>query len=352
AKRLDQRAWGARVDGPAGAPLRVAVIGAGAAGAAAARTLADHGHAAEVFEKSRGAGGRMATRRVDNGTFDHGAQYFSARDTGFGRRVSAWVHDGLVAPWPARLVKVASDGTLAPAAPAQRYAFVPGMNALAQHLLGDVPLRTETTVSGIERVEDGWVVATDKGDVGPFDAVVLTPPAPQTAALLKNSALDVPGPLAAVEMLPCHAAMLTMALDAEAAGFDAAFVDDEDIAWLACDTAKPGRRSASGLQHWVVHATEAFSRRHLEATKPDIAEQLVACLARRFPEWPAPEAAYGHRWRYARVAEAAAPAPPVAWRVTRGVWVAGDACAGTSRVESAWLSGVSAAARVIADAQA
>lgn len=42
---------------------RVAVVGAGLAGLIAARAMADVGHTVAVFEKGRGLGGRMASRR-------------------------------------------------------------------------------------------------------------------------------------------------------------------------------------------------------------------------------------------------------------------------------------------------
>ena len=77
----------------------VAVIGAGISGLVCARTLRDHGYPVTVFEKSRGVGGRMATRRTDDGfQFDHGAQYFTARDRRFRRYVNSWIADGIVNP--------------------------------------------------------------------------------------------------------------------------------------------------------------------------------------------------------------------------------------------------------------
>ena len=80
--------------------MRVAIIGAGLAGATTARTLVDAGADVVVFDKSRGVGGRMATRRAPHDaavTFDHGAQYFTARDPRFAERVAAWYEQGLVA---------------------------------------------------------------------------------------------------------------------------------------------------------------------------------------------------------------------------------------------------------------
>ena len=66
----------------------VAVIGAGIAGAACARALTLAGHSVRVFDKSRGPGGRLATRRVEwvdrqgqacTTRLDHGAIGITAR---------------------------------------------------------------------------------------------------------------------------------------------------------------------------------------------------------------------------------------------------------------------------------
>ncbi|HAL40308.1 MAG TPA: amine oxidase, partial [Polaromonas sp.] len=63
------------------AQRHIAVVGAGIAGIACARTLAQAGHQVTVFEKNHGAGGRMATLDTEYGGFDHGTQYFTVRDT-------------------------------------------------------------------------------------------------------------------------------------------------------------------------------------------------------------------------------------------------------------------------------
>ena len=104
---------------------RIAVIGAGIAGVAGARALADAGHQVRVFEKSRSPGGRMATRRTVHGSFDHGAQYFTVRDPGFQCTVQAWVAGGIAAPGcPASAVAVRLSGgtatTIAPVHPHRR----------------------------------------------------------------------------------------------------------------------------------------------------------------------------------------------------------------------------------------
>jgi photolyase PhrII len=335
AKRLDQARWGERIDRPAGHGQRVVVIGAGISGLAAARTLADHGHEVTVFDKGRGVGGRMSTRRADQGGFDHGAQYFTVRDEAFARRVSAWEEDGLVAPWPQSLVHIDQAGRSTPVDPQPRFAAVPGMSALCERLAAGLDVRGSVEVEALVASDSGWQVGDRTAD-----QVIVTVPLPQVAPLLAATP-ELTRQLPQVAYLPCHAAMLT--LPEMSAPFDAATFDDDVIAWVACDSAKPGRRVPQGLSRWVVHATSDWSQAHLDTDKQDIADHLAARVQQLLPDFPAAIDAVGHRWRYARVESAPAPLN-TSRHLGRGVWLAGDACAGRSRVESAWCSGVSAAA--------
>ncbi|MFM2034129.1 MAG: hypothetical protein RJA32_764, partial [Pseudomonadota bacterium] len=66
----------------------VAVIGAGISGAACAFELQSLGFEVQVYEKSRGASGRLSTRRTETWSADHGAQYFTARDPLFIKEVN------------------------------------------------------------------------------------------------------------------------------------------------------------------------------------------------------------------------------------------------------------------------
>ena len=86
--------------------LRICVVGAGMSGLTAARVLSHQGHDVVVVDKARGPGGRMSTRRIDDLRFDHGAQYFTARDPHFSRHVTAWLNRGLVCAWDARIATI------------------------------------------------------------------------------------------------------------------------------------------------------------------------------------------------------------------------------------------------------
>ena len=79
--------------------MKIAIIGAGLAGLTLAHRLVAR-HDITVFEKARGPGGRMSTRRADPYAFDHGAQYFTAETDRFRSLLKPLRETGLIAPWP------------------------------------------------------------------------------------------------------------------------------------------------------------------------------------------------------------------------------------------------------------
>lgn len=84
--------------------VKVAVIGSGLGGLSFCKTLLRRGNPnlfqITVFEKSRGPGGRSTTRREQinssSFSFDHGAQYFTARDPIFQEEVKNMLNEGVV----------------------------------------------------------------------------------------------------------------------------------------------------------------------------------------------------------------------------------------------------------------
>jgi hypothetical protein len=154
----------------------VAVIGAGISGLTCARTLADHGLPVTVFEKSRGVGGRMATRRSDNGAaFDHGAQYFTVREERFQTYVDSWQHAGLVQRWTGRIVSLHDQDTEQDKSSTARFVACPGVNSICRHLAENLDVRTNTRVAPPTRCQGKWFVSDETGgELGRYDVVIAT----------------------------------------------------------------------------------------------------------------------------------------------------------------------------------
>ena len=208
-----------------GKPQRhFAIIGAGMAGIACARTLVQAGHRVTVFEKSSQAGGRTATIDSPFGSFDAGAQYFTVRDPRFARAIDTV--PGVCKRWSANSVQVldAAGRVTAAGLPHREAHWVasPGMQSLvttwADPLVKGGQLITSTRVTRIERDSvnaDGWQLRTE-GPAGTqhvyagFDAVLLAQPSVPAQALISTSGLDtsLTDALSTVAIAPCWTLML------------------------------------------------------------------------------------------------------------------------------------------------
>ena len=314
---------------------RIAIVGAGMAGLACAQILHGAGAQVTIFEKARRPGGRLATRRRDGFSFDHGAQYATADGAPF----RAFVADaaGLVAPWD-------------PAAARVRWVGVPGMSAFAQaaERRGIGTLLPGRHVSFVQRAADGWRLrhldaattrpgtVADAGDhAGPFDRIVLALPAPQAAALLNALDHAFAAPVAAVVTAPCWTLMLAFA--ERQPGPDTRKLEGT-LDWIARDSSRPGRPTLP--DSWVANASPAWSRGNLEREPDAVLADLLAAFRAETGIDAAPAYAAVHRWRYANTE---APLGQACLWDASGLAVCGDWCLG-ARVESAFDSGCAAAA--------
>lgn len=342
ANRLDLDKYKKIVQQPArNKSLNIAIIGAGMAGLAAGRTLTDHGLRVTLFDKARGPGGRMATRRHDPYAFDHGAQYFTARDERFQRYVNAWIDGGLVAPWLGR-IGVAENGTChAKEGTLQRYVGVPRMSVLTRHLATELNVQLKTRIATVSRSANGWqLVDTEGQDLGHFDVVLLTTPPAQTIPLLA-AAPQLQDVTKQVQMKPCWALMASFA-EALPLNFDGLFIQHPAVAWAARNNSKPGRPQT---ESWVIHASPQWSASHLELTKEAAAPKVLAAFFEATGLAPqTPTHMQAHRWRYALAEQPLDEG--CLWDADLQIGVCGDWCNG-SRIEGAFLSGMAAAGRVL-----
>lgn len=316
----------------------IAIVGAGVAGLTAARAVREAGKSVVVFDKGRGVGGRVSTRRTEDGLhFDHGAQFFSAREPEFVSQVERWVAEGVAAEWDARLVDVQNGKSKPKTDQPRRFVGTPGMNALAKALATHTDVRCSARVSQITGKPGAWTLWDDAGaSLGDFSRIAVTAPAPQAAELLKPLAPPLAQRLASVEIAPCWAVMAAFDRSLEL-DFDGAFVHESALSWAARNISKPGRDAPEA---WVLHGAPDWSTEHLELAPDQAAAALFAefCSALRVAAQPAYLRA--HRWRYALPTKLLDERCLV--DAERGLAVGGDWCAGP-RVEGAYLSGLALA---------
>ena len=315
--------------------MRIAIVGAGMAGLAAARALTDRGHLTTVFERARVPGGRVATRSIQalelpkglsgEVAFDHGAQYFTVRDDRFSELAAEWERDKVIAKWTGRIVSFDGEGWQDLESETSRYVGTPGMSAIAAALARGLDIAYDTKIDSLDSLRKD------------FDRVIVALPADQARKLIA----DVPalaGRMSSVTMQPNWTVMAAFE-ERVAARFDAAFVHGSPLGWIARNTSKPKRNWK--IDCWVMQATSGWSRGHFDDRPEDVGSFLMEAFEDLIPAG-LPRAFYAtvHRWRYA------AADPPLAVGAIHDeasrVTLCGDWCRG-SRIEDAYLSGIKAA---------
>ncbi|MBC7468297.1 MAG: FAD-dependent oxidoreductase [Ramlibacter sp.] len=346
---------------PATVPNSIAVIGAGLAGLACARTLAQAGRKVAVFEQAGQVGGRMASCETPFGTFDHGAQYFTVRDARFSQALAS--APGSYKPWSANAVRVLDPhGRVAEAAlPSRESHFVgtPSMDAVprqwARPLLDAGALELDTRVTRIERDTldpKRWQLQTsgpeDSSHVySGFDAVLLALPcAPARALLRASSQPALSAAMDQVEVAPCWSLMLAFpnavqpTLVTLGPQWNAALSTHHRIAWLARESSKPGR---SRVERWTVQASPNWSQEHLDDDEQTVTAKLHKAFAEVTGIRAEPAFTQVFRWSNAKTMRPLGKS--MLWDADLGLGACGDWCLG-HRSEDAFVSGLELALAV------
>lgn len=334
----------------------VAIIGAGIAGLACGQVLANNGATVTLFDKARGPGGRMSSKRRPSATLDLGAQAFSVRDADFQRAVDEWLVAGCIAVWPTRTYQASSRGWQAHNDGQKRYTGAPRMSALTRYMAdlltaqSNTELHIETPIAALNPTPNGWLlIDADGARYGPYDQVVVSAPPPQAHALVKpwDDALAAAcltreqracwvgwaiydGPLPAITGVDPDWQMARITHPALGS------VLNSVLNIVSRNQTKPGRDTQP--ESVSLLAQLEWSEVHLEQSAEVVAEHLLTALKSVFPSgvaFPRLLEKGAHRWRYAQ------PSTPCAHDYlysANGLALCGDSFR-DGRVEDAWLSG-------------
>lgn len=318
---------------------RVAIVGAGLAGLTVARHIGDSAQAV-VFEKSRGPGGRMATRRAPPFAFDHGAQFFTANEPAFIAAVRSWQQAGVVKIWQPRFAELDRRTVVAERdwdAEHPHFVGTPGMNEIGRYLSSGLDVRLQTPVESVNPRGSGWqLIAADGADLGVFDWLIVTAPATQAAALLPESFAHHRA-LSETQMQGCFALMLGFNQPRQLP-WQAALVHNADISWVSVNSSKPDRPAPFTL---VAHSTNAYADAQMDEPLESLQQHLCAEL-RDVTGIDAKHADFCqlHRWRYANIAAQSGSAALI--DAERRLAACGDWCI-RGRIESAFSSAMTLA---------
>lgn len=319
----------------------VLVVGAGISGLVAARELQRRGRKVLVLEKSRGVGGRMATRRIGQAVFDHGAQFFTVRYKSFRLLMDEWVAAGVAREWCPGFAS--ADEAMKPDGH-PRYCGSPAMTAIPKYMAKELDVRLETTVGKIEHVDGRWRVPVGNGDIYSAASLLMTAPSMQSMSMLGAGkvalSLDIINALQDIEYDPCFA--LLVVLDGpsnipEPGGLRA---PAPEISWIADNTLKGVSPTVTAV---TIHASPNFSRQHSVSDANMVEMALLGAAMPWLGAEPIQTAL--HHWVFSQPARVQkerclyteAPGP---------LAFAGDAFGGP-RVEGAALSGLAAASALL-----
>ncbi|RLM57480.1 NAD/FAD-dependent oxidoreductase [Halobellus sp. Atlit-31R] len=377
-----------RVDSADEPSLRVGIVGAGAAGAGAAYALRDVDAEVTIVEKSGGVCGRAATRRKNGCRYDHGANYVTEADERTASLLPELGTDGLVEidepVWTFDETGEIGEGDRE----STKWTWTEGITQLSKRLLAatDATVHRRTRVAEITHSRSGsgdadsdaggdadsdagggadsdandtWTLTdTDGEQYGPFDVLLLTPPAPQTADLLRATAWedDRLGSLVdAVEAVD-YRTIRTIVLHypfREAYPWYALVNTDKEhaIGWLSREECKAGH-VPDGESLLVVQMSPEWSTVNyddpLETVADDVTDRVATLLGD--DRYAGPDWIDDQGWRYA-LPDGAVGGDAATLAADAGLYVAGDWVAGEGRVPRALWNGYDVGERIGSDRQ-
>ncbi len=316
--------------------MKVAIIGAGVAGLSAASELQRLGATVQLFEKSRGTGGRLASKRLDWGQLDTGAQYITAQSGGFHARVKQWQAAGVAERWAFTPYRV-EVGALQPSPDdTVRYVGTPRMTSIARYMADGLEIAFQTRIEQLDFDAGKWTLFATGGDkYEGFDWVVTSMPAEQCSVLLDTSSdlvREVPDDLHD----PCWA--LALATNGAVAPDIQGIFGDATVSWVSRLSAMPGRQPPAGCDDlWMLHFAAQWSLEHADDSAADICAAGLAWMRHRLETELVVVRNFSHFWRYAQFDATSSAALPYFVDSLRRLAVIGAWCCG-GRVEGAYQS--------------
>lgn len=295
----------------------IGIIGAGIAGLTAGRILSKAGHDVTVLEKSKGFGGRMATRYAGKDLqlkLDHGISYFTAKSPEFQDFTAELLEKKVIKLWGDDFLFYDGEKILE-RNPNQRegatFAAADGMNSIGKYLSRWVDVKNNTRVGGLtyigenRRKKRSWMINLISRETFEADAVIIATPAPQAYGIL-NTTIDETSTLKIVREIdeisynPSYSLML---------GFDKSNTPDWDgihasnssIRFISNESSKHENQDQCTI---VVHSTAEFARKHRKSDEETVKKALLSELADIAGGWSVtPEWSQLHFWRFSQPAQ-------------------------------------------------
>lgn len=314
--------------------MKIAIIGAGITGTTAAKLFTDHGIDVDIFEKSRGLGGRLTTKRLGWGHIDIGAQYFTARHDVFKKQVEEWLEKGVIARWnfAPHMVR---DGKLCESPDTTpRYVGTPSMNSIVHSLAKGITTKSNTFISALHQDSSSkWRLESALGEAfSQYDWVVSSLPSEQCTALF-NAKTDILDKIPESLHQPCWA--VSLATSGHVSEDVQGIFGDEVISWVSRLSSRPSRKIYDGYDDlWMLHFSPEWT--HKNSKETDAVEKGFDWLKHILNTEIVFINHYTHYWRFASISAKTNPSG-VLIDTSKKIAATGAWCNG-GRVEGGYIS--------------
>ncbi|NRA23883.1 MAG: NAD(P)-binding protein [Oleispira sp.] len=318
--------------------LDFAVIGAGIAGLTFANKMHSLGFSTQVFEKSRGTGGRISSKKVHNSgqqemAFDLGCVSFSAKSLPFKSQLECWHQIGVISPWLED-----EQGIL-------YYVANSRNSSLTRYLSKHLDCHFSTRITSINNNNGVWKLLccrTDKEQTIVYaNNIVLATPSAQAFDLLPNQ-LKMKDQLSNVVLEPQW--VLAVELNNPQLNFsDVYFPNSEIIHSISIESNKPTRQHSRDSKILQIQTTTTWSHRNLEKNIHTIENDILKELEYISNQSLTVINSYLHRWLYSTVSHGLGLPKPYSWH-TSGIGLICDYFDNKHfGIEASWLSAVALA---------
>lgn len=287
--------------------MKIAIIGAGLSGLTLATRLQNKAEI-EIFEKSRGVGGRMTTRFAEPFYFDHGAQHFTAKSAEFEDFLKPLIKENIVKKWNANFVeldfnKITNSRSWGKTKHTTHFVGSPKMSSICKYLSlnfnENVKINLQTKVTKITNNNGKIAINDDKNEVAKiFDFVILTIPPKQALEILPSN-FEYFDEIKKYNMVGCYS-LMTAFNKKPPINWDSALVKNSKISWISCDSSKPDRNLENFC--FLANSTNEWAENNIEENLDFIKEQLAEEL-QKIIKFEKSSLIYAniHKWRYANI---------------------------------------------------
>ena len=235
-----------------------------------------------LFDKARGLGGRLATRRAEGGKFDHGAQYFSIERINNLPEIQMLINEGVINNIKDKDIYFSPDG----------------MTNIAKKLLLDFNIFKEHKLVSIDKENENYKLFFENGSTFNSDYIIMSCPMPQSLEILNKSKIDYDNNLIKdledLSYFPCIVVMIKSEIKLsnldKHIGTD---VDSKDISWIGDNY---GKKVSNIENYYTIQCSPEFSYENFENEYDETNEKLKHEMEKIFGSNY--QILSNHKWRY------------------------------------------------------